>query len=66
MDNETLWRYLKEKDIGIEDIDDKTGYALGYLVNLRLGRVPLSDSARFKFIRAYPETQEFLLEREAA
>ena len=66
MDNETLWKYLKEKDIGLEDIADKTGYALGYLVNLRLGRVPLSDSARFKFLRAYPETASFLLEKEPA
>jgi len=66
MDESRLWQFFKDEGITLEDISEKTGYALGYLVNLLHGRAPLNDRARFRLIQAYPETSEFLLQEPEA
>jgi len=66
MSNADLYQYFKDNGIALEEIGQKTGYSLMYLLHMLQGLEPLTDSARFKFIQAYPETASFLLEREAA
>lgn len=61
--NAQLWQFFKDAGITLEDIADKTGYALGYLVNLMQGRVPVGDRAKFRLIRAFPETAALLLDQ---
>ena len=64
VENAQLWQMLKDGGITLEDVAEKTGHSLGYLVNVVQGRTPLSDALKFKIARAFPETAAFLLEPE--
>jgi transcriptional regulator with XRE-family HTH domain len=61
MNNAQLYQHFKDNGITLEEIAEKTGYSLMYLLNMLQGHEPLTDSARFKFIRAYPKTAAFLV-----
>lgn len=60
--NAQLWQFFKDEGITLEEISQRTGYALGYLLNLFQGWVHFSDRAKFRMIKAFPETGEFLLQ----
>lgn len=53
--------FFEKNDIGPREISKKTGYTIRYILNLTAGYDRLTDSARFKFIQAFPETAAFLL-----
>ena len=61
VENAQLWQLLKDDGITLEDITERTGHSLGYLVNVVQGRTPLSDALKFKIARAYPQLAAFLL-----
>jgi hypothetical protein len=60
-DSERLAAHFKEVGTSVEVVAEKTGYKPGYIRQLFWGLDPLTDSARFKFIKAFPETAAFLL-----
>ena len=56
-----LYQYFKDKGLTLRDVSERTGYHYTYVSDLVNGSTPLTDSARFRFIKAYPETSLFLL-----
>ena len=60
-ENTQLRQIIAGDEIFLEDIAEKTGYSLGYLVNVLQGRVPFSDALKFQIVSAFPETAAFLL-----
>ena len=56
-----LYQYFKDRDVTPQEVADATGYTYTYVIELLRGTEPLSDSARFRFLKAYPETTLFLL-----
>lgn len=61
-----LWMYFKDNGIPLEQVAEQTGYNLAYLLQLMLGYTPISDRAKFRFIKAYPELADALLAKEPA
>lgn len=61
VENAQLWQILKDEGITLEDVAEKTGHSLGYLVNVVQGRTPLSDALKFKVARGFPQVAAFLL-----
>lgn len=59
--NAQLWQFFKDGGITVEDIAEKTGYTLVYIVNLMQGRAPVGDRAKFRIVKAFPDTAAFLL-----
>ena len=63
--NAQLWQFLKDEGITLDEVSQKTGYSLMYLLNMLKGHEVLNDKAKFRFIQAFPETANFLLEQTA-
>ena len=61
-----LYQFFKERGIPVTEVVERTGYAYPYACELLNGTTPLTDSARFRFIRAYPETAPILVPELAA
>lgn len=61
MSRAQLRQYFKDNGITLREIAETTGYAYSYTSDLLNGHTPLTDSARFRFVRLYPETAVFLL-----
>lgn len=61
MDNAQLYQWLKDEGITLKEAAATTGYAYQYLVGLVNGSQPMTDAARLRFVRAYPETAVFLI-----
>lgn len=61
--NVLLFRYFEDYGISLSDVAEKTGYKLTYLKNLRNGSNELTDAAKFRFIRHYPDTIKFFIPR---
>jgi len=58
-----LWQFFKDEGITRQEMADKTGLAIGYIYNLLKGFDPLSASAKYKILSAFPETAMFLLNK---
>lgn len=56
-----LWQWLKDNGISQEQAARSVGFTVNYVNSMLRGHAPLSDSARLRFIEAYPETVAFLL-----
>jgi len=56
-----LWQFFKDAGVTRQEIAAATGLKLGYIYNLLNGSDPLTPSAKFKIMMAYPATQAFLL-----
>lgn len=61
MINEQLYSYLKSQGYSLGDIAEKTGYNYSHVGEILNGTTPFTDAARFRFIKAYPETVAFLM-----
>ena len=61
MDGPTLWKHLHTGGIGLEQLAEKTGYNLAYLLQIVSGYAPLSDQAKFRIVKAYPELADALM-----
>ena len=61
-----LYQFFKERNIPTTQVAERTGYAYPYACELLNGTTPLTDSARLRFIRAYPETAPILVPELAA
>ena len=64
MDGTALWELLRERDIHLEQLAEKTSYSLAYLVQVVTGSTPLSDRAKFRIVKAFPELSVALMEKE--
>ena len=64
MENAQLRQHLKDSGYTIGQAASKVGFTYTYMAELLNGTVPLTDSARFKIVRAFPETAIFLLQIE--
>ena len=56
-----LYQYFKDQGISPQQVADATGYTYNYVIELLRGTEPLTDAARFRFLKAYPPTARFLL-----
>ena len=57
-----LKRYFEDEEITRADIAEKTGYAVDYLRNMfSKGSSPLTESAKYKIMVAYPDTRAILM-----
>ena len=65
MDGPTLWKHLREGGIPLERLAEKTGYNLAYLLQIVSGYTPLTDSAKFKIVKACPQMADALMDKEA-
>ena len=65
MDGATLWAQLAKHGIHLERLADKTGYSLAYLVQILTDVTPLTDSARFRIVQAFPQMANALIDKEA-
>jgi len=52
--NAQLWQLLKDDEIVLEDVMERTGHSLIYLVNIVQRQSQLKDALKFKIARAYP------------
>lgn len=56
-----LRAYFRTHDISPKDIAERTGYDMTYLYGLLGGSEKMTDAAKFRFIRAFPEVAVFFL-----
>ena len=56
-----LYQYFKDEGITPMEVAKKTGYQYNYIIAILNGRRELSDSARLRICRAYPNTAHFLV-----
>ena len=61
MSQSQLWQFFKDQGISLADIAQKTGYHYTYVSELLTGSTPLTESAKLRFVRAFPATIPFLL-----
>ena len=61
MDHAQLYQFLKDRGYTLKDIAEKTGYHYPYVCEILNGTQPLSDTARLRFARTFPETAQHLL-----
>lgn len=61
MDHAQLYKFLKDRGYTLRDIAEKTGYHYPYVCEILNGTQPLSDTARLRFARTFPETAQLLL-----
>jgi len=66
MTERTLRSYFKSHGITARQIADRTGYDLTYLYGLLGGSERMTDSAKFRLIRAYPDLAVFFLTASSA
>ena len=62
MANSQLFQFLKDNGYTMSQAAAKIGFSYGYLVELLNGTEPMTDSARMKIARAFPETGAFILQ----
>ena len=65
MANAQLYQYLKDKGIRPREAARLVGVSYQYMIELLNGTTAMTDSARLKIARAFPETAQFLLELPA-
>lgn len=63
MDGATLWVHLKENEIHLEQLAEKTGYSLAYLVQVVTRATPFSDKTKFRIAQAFPQLADALMEK---
>ena len=61
VENAQLYQFFKDRGVLVKEVAERTGYSYNYVVDLLNGLTPLTDSARFRFMRAFPETAMFLM-----
>ena len=61
MANAQLYQFFKDNGITLKEVAERTEYHYTYVSELLNGLTPLTDSARFRFVTAFPETALFLL-----
>ena len=66
MHNAQLYQFLKDSGYTLTQAAAKIGFSYPYLSQLVSGAVPMTDSARLKIVRAFPETAPWLLQIELA
>lgn len=64
MENSQLRQYLKDSGYTLGQAAAKVGFTYVYMAEILNGTKPLTDSARFKIVRAFPDTAVFLLQLE--
>lgn len=64
MANSQLYQLLKASGYTLTQAAAKIGFSYGYLSQIVVGERKLTDSARLKIVRAFPETAAFLLQIE--
>jgi len=62
MANSQLFQFLKDNGYTRREAAAKIGFSYQYLVELLNGTTVMTDSARVKIVRAFPETAEWLLQ----
>ena len=58
--NAALQSHFKHSGITLEDIAEKTGYSLQYILNMMNGHEPVTSAAKWRFINAFPATAPLL------
>lgn len=66
MDGATFRKHLEDHKITPVELAKKTGYNLAYILQIRSGYVPFTDSAKFRIAQAFPQLALFLMEKEGA
>ena len=66
MTGKQLRLFFKSRGISRCEIAERTGLKEGYINNLFSGADPLTASASYKFMLAFPATREFLLPQRQA
>lgn len=64
MENAQLYQYFKDKGMRPAEVAHVLDMHPTYVSQLLHGSMPLTDSARFKIVKAFPETAAFLLQIE--